>query len=145
MQSTQPYLTKMRIQHTCKFCSSPVTLEMDEAGVEYFGLEFWKSLSACNRCADYREKKRGITERLVGYSVDWSRHQNKQVPLGEKELNRLMESIIASTKKYADLVCRFNRIPSLWQQDFAQQIMDMPHKTMTILGFYERNIIRTHT
>lgn len=132
----------MKIQHTCKFCSTPVTLEIDDGAVEFFGLDYWKGLAACNRCADYREKKRGLTDRLVGYSVDWSRHQTKQVLLGEKELERLKESIIASTKKYADLVCRFNRIPSVWQQDFAQQVMDMPHKTMFILGFYERNISR---
>jgi|SRR6266849_276129 len=134
----------MRIQHTCKFCSAPIFLEMDKDGVEYFGLEFWKSLAACNRCADFRERKRTLIDRLLRYSVQWMRNENGQLPLGEKELNRLKESIISSTKKYAELVCRFYRIPSIWQEDFAQQIMNMPHKTMQILSFYERGISRAN-
>ena len=132
----------MTLNHKCKFCQCPVVLEMDDSAVDYFGLEFWKSLAACNRCADYREKKRRLQEQLVDHSVKWARHKMKQVPLNEADVARLMELVEKCTKKYADLVCRFNHVQSLWQQDFMQQILDMPGKTLRILHFYERDIAK---
>jgi hypothetical protein len=132
----------MKIEHTCKFCSAPITLEMDDDGDICFGLDYLKSIAACNRCADYREKRRSLIDRLINHSIEWSRAKTKQLPLGPQEMDKLKEAIISATKKYSDLCCRFKRIQSVWEYDFAQQIMDQPHKTMQILSFYERNLGR---
>jgi len=132
----------MTIQHKCKFCGAPVTLEMDDDGVEYFGLAYWKSLAACNRCADFREKKRALEGQLVEYATNWNRHKLKQIILKAADMENLMESIVKGTKRYADLVCRFYRLPSEWNKDFSEQILDMPHKAIQILRFYERQISR---
>lgn len=135
----------MNIQHACKFCSAPVTLELGEEMLEFFNLDYWKSLSACNRCADYREKKRGLIDRIVDRSVVWLRHQNHQLRLNETEAEELRKSIVGATQKYADLICKFYRHHFSWEPDFAQQIMDNPVNTMRILSFFEGSISRKRT
>ncbi len=133
----------MILKHKCKFCAIPLDLELDDDGAESFNLEFLKSLAACNRCADFREKKRILQDRLLDRALEWNRHRLKQVPLNSTDLEKVRSSIVNATKKYAGLVCDFNRVQSLWNEDFAQQIFDQPHKTFSILTVYERGITKS--
>lgn len=135
----------MTIQHHCKFCHAPVNLEIEQEGLnvfEGFSVGFLKSIAACNRCADYREKKRGLTEKLAAYLVDWARDQSKQVRLGDAERKNLIESIEFNARKYSELVHRFHRIKFEWDPALVQLLMDRPNHTTAVLAMYERTVAR---
>ncbi len=132
-------------QHHCKFCGTPITLKIEQEGLnafEGFSLEFLKSIAACNRCADYREKKRAIEERLAGLMTDWARDKSKQVRLGDAERKNLLESIEFNARKYSELVHRFYRIKFEWDPAFVQLLMERPDRTMAVLALIERMISR---
>lgn len=130
----------MKIDHICKFCAVPVSLEIDDAALEFFTLEYWKSLAACNRCADFKSRKRTLVDKLLEKSVVIQRHKLKQSPLSNEDYGRVHQSIESATKKFSELICKFYRKRHVWHQDFVQQILDMPEKTMTILNLFERSI-----
>jgi len=99
-----------------------------------FNLDYWKSLAACNRCADFREKKRSLIDFIIAWSIHWSRHLNKQYTLSKEQVDRMSATITACTQKYADLLCTFHRTPHSWTQEFADDIMREPTKLFTIRG-----------
>ncbi len=133
----------MTIQHKCKFCSCPITLDIVDESM--FKLEYWKSLAACNRCADFREVRRRLVETLIACSIELSRYAEfLKTTNGEKKRERLWSLIVAVTKKYASLVCAFYSVPSEWHESFAQEIMDKPSKTVMILSVYERSVARNY-
>jgi hypothetical protein len=132
----------MNIQHTCKFCSAPVTLELNDAMLAFMRLDRWKSFAACNRCADFREMKRNLIEQLLRCVSDWYRYQEKQIILKEPAIEKLRLAIVELTRKFAQLVCGFHRSHFIWEPDFAQQIMDKPVKTLTCLSIYENGVRR---
>ena len=54
------------VETHCKFCKAQVRLKMFDGCTQFFGNpDRFVSLAACNRCADYMEKRRGLIQGIV--------------------------------------------------------------------------------
>lgn len=125
----------MKIPHKCKFCSASITIELDDSILEFVNLEIWKSFEACNRCADFLESKRKLTKLIDEAALEWSWNKSRK-----ESAERLRQSLVSLTQKFAALVCNFHHSHTIWEPDFAQQIMDQPMKSLRILNYYESAI-----
>ncbi len=130
----------MNIAYECKFCNKPglVTVSDPEA---MFQVPKWKPMLACNRCADYMERKRALIERIGTATTTLS--QFRMTRAGEK-LNaaeaKLREKLGDITKQLSSVVCDYNYKSNVWDIEFVNLLMEHPMKFWGICNQYVRNI-----
>lgn len=132
----------MKVQHHCKFCRAPVTLEIDDAILEIYTLDSWKAMAACNRCADFLVKKHRLIDLVAGNAIQWSRHKMEQNPLDREQQEKLRVSLEAFLKTFCAHICEFYRVQFTFENDFTIQIMERPWKFGAMMKFYEKSIAR---
>lgn len=117
-------------QTHCKFCKSPLNIEIDD---EYSKLgDPFKLLpfAACNRCADLR-----VRRRKVEHAIERVCARLCQGKVGNEERDRLRDILTATTKAYASLIADWIRASSpFWHEDCVDLLMDRPAHWPKILG-----------
>lgn len=130
------------INTTCKFCQKPIWMECDEAGLEFLSLEKWANAIGCNRCAEYKLKRRK-TESSI-FAVCQLLQGCRQNMKGEKRLEleaRIREKLETLTKNYCTIICNHLRITNLWDKSFTDTLFDFPERVAPVLSTYVRGAI----
>ena len=126
-----------------KFCHRPIEVRFEEVldKVPYFDLPSWENFIACNRCADFYESKRKITDRVASESkrLQDARHgavARSKLPEVEAAIAGNLERL---TKDFALLVARYLRIGNAWSMEFVDMIMEKPTSCKIILAEFFKN------
>lgn len=126
-----------KLTYNCKLCGKPGETHYDETMVHR--LERWVSILHCNRCADFRSMLRKLRENAQRIVI--IRWQLQKAGKATKETEERVRNQIASlTKAIAELVCVHWRIEVVWEQDFAEQLLDFPDKAEFIVNQYANMI-----
>ncbi len=122
----------------CKFCQKPLRLEIDER-CPRADAEFWITLAACNRCADYQNAVARLAESMASIcrALLISRAGNTPKPEVQERYRTLL---VDKTKHYAKAVCDHFHKMTVWEPDFAQMIFDKPQQLDIVLSGYRRGI-----
>lgn len=132
----------MIIQYKCKFCSRDGGVEIED-NPDMFHVEKWKPLLCCNRCGDYMEKRRGLSESIVKSCVflQQARATQSGAALGKFEAG-VREKLTELTKRMAALVCDYYRKTNIWDCDFVNMLAEQPKSAWQIVNKY-CNMVRT--
>lgn len=128
-------------EYICKFCRRSGTA-FYERSCPPLRLEIWKTMLACDRCADYQTKYRRIAgairfvcETLVQVcdSARTEEIKNEAWTMARAKLDGL-------TKAFAETVCNHWRKPVEWESAFTDCILKKPKECISTLSWYVRNI-----
>lgn len=124
---------------TCKFCPTPVTVVIDDGALEFMDLNKWLSMAACNRCADYREKRRSVLDAMA--------RATRQIE-SDKLLGRFSSEHVESARgvvmkifgRFATLACDHYHTEKSADALIVENILENPDHSITILLAYEKGI-----
>lgn len=128
---------------TCKFCTSPVTVEIYDGALQFFTIERWLSMAACNRCADYRERRRA----LIGAMLKILRPLDAAVEVGrgiKEAREKCRDGAATCARKFCEHVCRHHGRETETDQNLIESLLDLPHRATEMLFAYERSIRSCH-
>lgn len=119
----------IRINCHCKDCGRPIELKLDPVGLAFFSdPDKLLRMVVCNRCGDYRLAK-GRCEDVL--NLLWHLQRQLDRPAWQERATR-------ATRRFAEIVCRHHRVPTIWEPDFVQLLAERgPWK---VLPDYERRI-----
>lgn len=127
----------MNFAYNCQFCRRPGIATADEEGLKIIKPEVWVPRLCCDRCGDYKVKRRGLEAALfkVARIVETCRINLD----GEKRRGietKARENLVALTKKFCGVVCDYYRLTNVWEQDMADMIFEKPRKLSIVLSTY---------
>jgi len=127
----------MKIDYKCKFCFRPGTIDCDVP--EYFTLDYWKSILACNRCADFMVEKRRYVDLIRKTSL---RITNARV-LKSKNLSEVEKEVRADLDSLSKLLCtcvnRHYGLDNIWDSSLTDVLMEQPqHSEMSCENYVRR-------
>jgi len=127
----------MKIEYTCKFCRVQRWVELDNDS-DIFAIERWKPMLCCDRCADFMQEKRKLTDRInrVADALELIR-QGFGKQASESAIRSKFEFY---TKKFAALVCDYFRKTTVWDEEFVNMLMEKPEESHKICAHYVRGI-----
>lgn len=121
------------VAYHCGLCGKPGDAQYDEDMVHR--LERWIPLLHCNRCADFRTMLRKLRDNCKRLTLlRWQLQQAARLTRERDDLIRT--EIVNLTKAIARLTCVHWRIEIIWEQDFAEQLLDFPDKAEFIVNQY---------
>lgn len=131
----------MNFTYTCKFCGREGIVTADEAGLSIFKPEVWIPRICCNRCGEYKVRRRGLEAAIfrVCRILETCRINLD----GEKRdglETRARENLVALTKKFSTLVCDYYRVTNIWEPDFADMIFEKPTKASVTIAAYVQGV-----
>lgn len=99
----------MRHATTCKFCRKPITLEIDDAYAELGDPYKLLSLAACNECADVRELRRLLEDRVrkLAMTVAAMHHPKPE------EIASVRKNLLVLCEKYSRMIARWHRMEGM--------------------------------
>lgn len=123
----------MRKAVNCKFCHNPITVEIDD---DYAALgDPFKlvSFACCNRCADLREERRLVTDRIRKVAMAYASVTKKTDATKQATRN----SLLKLCQQYARLVAAFHgKEGSAFDEASVDLMLEQPHKWGEILSRY---------
>lgn len=124
----------------CKFCSKQILVQIDDAYAALGDPLKILHFASCNNCADLRERKRDLEERI-------KRHCIGLLQLGErvKPEHRAKAKIVltALTQKYADLIAQWHNMSGrAWDEEFVELLLDKPGQWPKVLTGYWKHFRR---
>lgn len=126
----------MRHATHCKFCKSPLTVEID---AEYSALgDPLKilGLAACNRCADLRVERRTLESRISFLCEMISQLSGKP---DQDTRAKWREALTALTKRYARMVAAWLKATApAWDEESVNLLMEQPSDCNKILSTFWR-------
>ena len=128
------------IAYTCKLCRRPGEAKYDDTEIP-LDLGKWVSMLTCNRCYDYRDKKRLHADDIWRTCYDYSIARNLTDDSKRSEaVKRAREALVRKTKAFAGLICTHWNKMTVWEPDFVQMLLDHPDKSHQVLRDYERGV-----
>jgi len=134
-----------RLAYECTFCGNEGVADYDE--LDPMKLEFWKSILACNRCADFHESRIKVETKIFRtcgslLALNLRRQEAMTEEGGQLAQTRekLRVALVFLTKQYATLVCRFYNRMEVWEPGFPSMLEDRPDKAGVVLGHYVRDL-----
>ena len=124
----------MKLASECKACGKHVVLECDDQCPK-LNLEKWLPIIVCNRCGDYMERRRLITERIqtaCNQVIITATLKNKSEPMA-----KLRENLIQLTQSFCQLLCRRWQTTNDWSDEMVDIIMESPDKASLALRAHE--------
>lgn len=123
----------MKVQTKCKFCRREIEMEVDQKGYEnpMINAALWLKNIACNRCADYYNAKRKLTDGIgkICQVVQNSSGNDKVTAAAREKLTQ-------RTKELSKLICDFKLIQFTWDSEFVNFLMAKPDKFSTLINTY---------
>lgn len=115
------------VDGTCKFCKRPLKLHFDDEYAKLrdpFGL---MRLAACNRCGDYRAKRRGLLMDL---------HRLCCIAAGsEKGKEACARGIEAALRAYSEMFAQYQvSTPPEFDSAILESVMSKPTEYAHVLG-----------
>lgn len=129
------------VPYTCKLCRRPgtVTLQTNEL-CDTAWMDTFHKLLVCNPCYDLRDKFRNAESSIVRACT--SLVVLDEMSEGEdrsKIIRKLRESLVLSTRKYAEVMAEYRNLPTIvWDDDFVRQLMEDPSHAYSILKKYRK-------
>jgi hypothetical protein len=125
------------IDYVCKSCHKPGTAHY-ERSCPPFRLEIWRSMLACNRCADYQNAFRRLSESIwhTCYALATFRAGTRKIELLDQAAGVAREKLVDKTKAFSKAVCDFWRLPMDWEPEFVQVLLDKPKECFAVLTRY---------
>jgi|SRR5579872_3115650 len=125
----------MMIDGKCRVCGIKLTVEAEDdymaEGFDPMGL---MKLLTCNRCYDYKTNRENIEDKIKQCCIVLIQ---AQIQKGSETWQRIRLIFISLTRRYAELVQRYNHYPTvLWDEDFSELLMDKPHLWWKIMANY---------
>jgi hypothetical protein len=130
------------IEAKCKLCQRPLFLKMDPDCEERWKRVFLSMLT-CDRCFDLRETRLAITgklQALAQYITALDVHILKPEDRKAKR-SKARDRLLHWTRKYAEWLALYHGVPRriIWDEDFADLILDAPGKLDEILRQYRKS------
>ena len=125
--------------YKCKFCGADGQAHC-AADPAMFDITLWLSKIACNRCADYHDRRITLGERISKLAVFVLRKRQGGITITPETEGKLRERLTNLTKEFARIVCYHYRKPTIWEPDFVQLIIDKPDRTDSILTHYIKGV-----
>lgn len=114
----------MRYATNCKFCKKPITLEVDD---DYHKMGDPHNLipgAACNSCADVRELRRRLTDKINSMSAFFQRLYRSMNETDKLAARERLEKIL---KKYANVIARLHGKDGMaWDDAFVEEFLKHP-------------------
>ncbi len=128
----------MIIPYRCKFCKTErvATFDGDNPDVVY-KMEVWKSMLACNACADYRMDRRKYIDAIRRACESISR---SGVIATKDQIERAREVLVNVTKKLSGIVCAHYGLTNVWDIEFVLMLIDSPDKWLPVVNKYIKGI-----
>ncbi len=133
-----------KIPYNCKFCATPGETQIDEFDGYKVQLQKWIPYLACERCATFYEKKRGLVDSVasVCFKLIHIRHGNN--PDQEKIEPALRTKLSNRIDSYAELICDYLKIETQTDPAFLETIFASPKSFNKILGIYFGNLRKAY-
>lgn len=127
--------------YLCKFCRKPGTAHYDRS-CPPLRLEMWKSILACNRCADYQTSYRKIAGaiRFVCETLVQVCDAARSEEIKDEAWKFAKMKLDNLTKSFAEVVCNHWQKPVQWEPAFTDCILKKPSECISTLSWYVRNI-----
>jgi len=127
----------------CKFCGTDVTLNLFDPGRQWFSEKWLVDMAACNRCADFMEKRRGIHENVRRLVVQWSRHTSGAKPEDLREPLQghrkvLKDGLTAMMKDWLATMNEYFKTNIAWDESVMNLLLDKNTNVNTVLLQCER-------
>lgn len=132
----------MQISYNCKFCGLPGSAEAGE-GASMFDVERWRTILACNRCADYRVSTRTLCDKIhtTCAFLLFGRNGRPEVKSEDKFRVKLTDL----TKQLATVACKHRWIQNIWDVAFVDMLIEKPDCCRIVTGKYLRDIEKMPT
>ncbi len=120
----------MNVEAKCKFCGKSLVLEIDDDYAALGDPFKLMQLASCNRCGDFREKRRKLMEQIKF---------NCMMLLGggikKEALPKTREILVGQIQRYMRLLAEFKdqNVPD-WDSALIDDIMEKPGNYALILG-----------
>jgi hypothetical protein len=119
-----------KVESKCKFCHKPLVLEVDDAYDELADPHHLIPLSACNRCADFRQRRRELVEGIRSVCLDIARAPGRMQNRLKEEIK---EPLALLLKKYLKLANTWHGADAAWDQALIEQTLLDPQKYLDVL------------
>jgi|SRR5208282_1927040 len=119
----------MKHRTTCKFCKKAVLLAIDPSYDALADPQKLIPLAACNRCADLREEKRRLTERIARICGEV---QSK--PKDETFRGKSLLTLSTLVPKYCSMVARWTGVKFQHDESIAEAMAHNPKEVYDILS-----------
>lgn len=129
-------------QAKCKFCGYALELDIadDFTGHTRKPLDWWIAMAACNRCLDYRERLRSITDSILRLCNAWNIITVAGNARDREKAGASTEAALTvETKKLAALLSHHWKSQNTWDAEFVTVLMDNPSKSLTAMRVFIRN------
>jgi hypothetical protein len=128
-------------EYICKFCRKTGTAFYDRS-CPPLRLEIWKTMLACDRCADYQTGYRRIAGaiRFVCETLIQICDSTKSDEIKNEAWKFAQRKIDGLTKAFAEHVCKFWHKPVQWEPGFTECILKKPADCVSTLSWYVRNV-----
>jgi hypothetical protein len=145
---TEPLDREVSVPYTCKMCGRDGFSAASTACGEVWFNKLYP-LIVCNPCADWRAGMTRLRDAVKNAVVDLLRARQYAAIAKESEKQKAsladMEGVargrfVTLTKQIAQLHCNYRRIVTVWEPDFAEQLMRRPEKYHEAINFYIQGI-----
>lgn len=123
----------MRKETTCKFCRKPVFIEIDDEYAKLGDPMNLIRLAACNRCADLRDEKRKLEDK-INVLCTWLLQLSE--PGRIKARDKALASFTRVTEKYASLVASWLNGQKYFDSSFPESLFNRPDDWPNIISAY---------
>ena len=131
------------VPYNCKICGVARIAQADDETPPVW-LTKLKKLLTCDPCYRYHNKRRRAHDWISNKAIEVSNIRAVHHEADEDKLTFMTEparlSIVAGTKRFAQVVCRHHNHIYRWEPSLVDQIMEQPEKCRKILFHYERLI-----
>lgn len=148
------------IEYNCKFCGVHHVFKCDvpEAVEARFDIVKMRQILTCNRCADHESERRALEKKIV-VTAEWLKNWRVEIN-GQLDRSytqdkihslrgrinaievRAEEMLTVLTKRFANCVCAFKQVATIWESDFVELIMKTPQNAYKHLIFYRHNVAK---
>lgn len=121
----------MKVSLNCKFCKLPITVEIDDEYAQTHDRFKLLSYAACNHCADVRETRRSLTERIKRAAFAFAAMSNRK----EADKDRARKIFSKLLTLYAANIAKSHRMEGMvWDDAVVEDMMECPGKWPDVLS-----------
>jgi hypothetical protein len=131
-------MTLTRILHSCRICQLPIELQQDD-DCPAFNAAVLKKLVVCNRCGEFRKAWWRIEDAIKMVCMQLWSERTRRAPDSDI-IATSRRNLMELTHKLCARTCEHYRVRFFWQEDFVEQLMELPEKAGIILKVYEKSM-----
>jgi len=124
----------MTLNFERKFCRRPGSVEIPEEDVADVAYHFdkWIPWLSCNRCADYRVKRRQVVDSVLN-ACRWWDCLTPELQSDPKQKDKTRAILDRLTKDFVTTVSEFHKKTNVWESAIVETIMDNPRQAFGVL------------